>query len=63
MGKCLLFSNAPVHLMPSPIHPGLQLHLKLPAVLVHTACLSQLCAPISHSLMSEKRSSGLKKSL
>lgn len=50
---CLMFA-LPVHLKPSPIHPGAQLHLKLPAVLVHVACRSQLCAPISHSLISVK---------
>ena len=44
-----------MHLIPSPIHPGAQLHLKLPAVLVHEACLSQLWAPISHSLISTER--------
>lgn len=30
------------------------MHLKLPAVFVHVACLSQLWAPISHSLISNK---------
>lgn len=47
-------SASPVHLRPSPIHPGAQLHLKLPAVLVQVACLAQLWAPISHSLISDK---------
>ncbi len=47
-------SALPVHLRPLPIHPGAQLHLKLPAVLVQVACLSQLWAPISHSLISDK---------
>lgn len=46
-------SALPVHLRPLPIHPGAQLHLKLPAVLVQVACLSQLWAPISHSLISD----------
>lgn len=45
----------PVHLRPSPIHPGAQSHLKLPAVLVQVACLSQLWAPISHSFISERK--------
>lgn len=45
---------SPVHLRPSPIHPGAQSHLKLPAVLVQVACLWQLWAPISHSLISNK---------
>ena len=45
-------SALPVHLRPLPIQPGAQLHLKLPAVLVQVACLSQLWAPISHSLIS-----------
>lgn len=44
----------PVHLRPSPIHPGAQSHLKLPAVLVQVACLWQLWAPISHSLISKE---------
>lgn len=47
-------SALPVHLRPLPIHPGAQLHLKPPAVLVQVACLSQLWAPISHSLTSDK---------
>ena len=45
----------PVHLSPSPTQPGAQVHLKLPAELVQVAWLSQLWAPISHSLMSEQR--------
>lgn len=41
-----------MHLIPFPIQPELQLHLKLPGMFVQTACLSQLWAPISHSLIS-----------
>lgn len=52
--------HLPVHLRPLPIHPGAQLHLKLPAVLVQVACLSQLWAPISHSLISVKEGTNKK---
>lgn len=45
----------PAHVMPSPIHPGAQSHLKLPAVLVQVACLWQLWAPISHSFISDTK--------
>lgn len=50
-----LSGGLPVHLRPSPTHPGAQSHLKLPAVLVQVACLSQLWAPISHSFISERK--------
>ena len=45
--------TVPVHLRLLPSHPGAQLHLKLPAVLVQAAWRSQLWAPISHSLISD----------
>lgn len=50
--KSLFSIYLPIHLMPFPTQPSLQLHLKLPGTLTHEACMSQLWAPISHSFTS-----------
>ena len=39
----------PAQLTPSPVYPGLQVHVKEPLVLVHSASSWQLCSPVSHS--------------
>ncbi len=44
-----LTKNSPVQLTPSPLYPWLQVHVKLPAVLVHSALASQLLPPVLHS--------------
>lgn len=42
----------PVHNLPSPEKPGLQLQVKLPRVSAHCALVEQLCIPVIHSLVS-----------
>ncbi len=44
---------SPVQVVPSPVKPGLQVQLKLPTVLLHTAL--RLHANLLHSLMSVKK--------
>ena len=39
----------PAQLTPSPVYPGLQVHVKEPLVLVQNASSWQLCSPVSHS--------------
>ena len=39
----------PSQLTPSPVYPGLQVHVKERLVLVHSASSWQLCSPVSHS--------------
>jgi len=43
------------HVTPSPMKPGLQMHWKLPSVLVQVASAAQLLPPNAHSLMSACR--------
>ena len=42
----------PVHDVPFPVNPDLHLQPKLPSVLLHTACVWQLCVPLVHSFTS-----------
>ena len=39
----------PSQLTPSPVYPGLQVHVKEPLVLVQNESSWQLCSPVSHS--------------
>ena len=45
-------SFLPVHVIPFPLKPELQVHVKLPGVLVHAALESQLSVNVEHSLTS-----------
>lgn len=40
--------------MPSPLYPGLQVHVRLPGVLMHVALLLQPPLPVRHSLTSSQ---------
>ena len=44
--------NSPVQFTPSPLYPWLQVQVKLPGVLVHSALASQLLPPVLHSSIS-----------
>jgi hypothetical protein len=44
----------PAQLYPPPEYPLLQVHVKLPGVLVQVANVLQLDAPVTHSLVSLK---------
>ena len=48
--------HLPVHVIPLPVYPELQSHVKLPPVLVQAALVSQLFEEeLSHSLTSAKK--------
>ena len=44
-----LKSFLPVHVLPSPWYPLIQVQEKLPTVLAHVASESQLSTPVAHS--------------
>ena len=46
----------PMHDVPFPVYPGLQVHVKDPMVFLQTAFTSQSCVPIAHSSISKKNS-------
>ena len=47
--------SSPSQTMPSPDHPDLHAHIKLPFVLMQSAFASQLSVSVAHSFSSEKR--------
>ena len=49
----------PVHVIPFPLKPELQVHVKLPGILVHAALESQLSINEEHSLISRCRKDNL----
>ena len=47
-------NHKPAQDCPFPVYPALHVHVKLPAVLVQVALVSQLCALLEHSSMSKE---------
>ena len=50
--------HKPVHDCPFPLNPVLHVHVKLPAVLVQVALVSQLSVSVEHSSMSREYEQG-----
>ena len=50
-------NDLPLQVRPFPEYPGLHVQLYDPLVLLHTALALQLCDPLAHSSMSEKKPS------
>ena len=55
--------HLPLHSLPSPYSESLHMQVKLPAVFMQTAFLSQSCSPVSHSSMSTNHKKNCKLSI